>query len=146
METLKTKTMVKNMYGHTERIFEKVTSTVTSILGNSITFTLALVMVLFWWSNKEFYTQSIHQSIGDIIFGVTFLSLFIIQKSFNRFSALMHLKINELITSHEPASNAVIYAEGKTEKEIVELSKEYADLVEAEIIKKEEKDETLICE
>ncbi len=134
--------MVKNMYGHTERIFEKVTSTVTSILGNSITFTLALVMVLFWWSNKEFYTQSIHQSIGDIIFGITFLSLFIIQKSFNRFSALMHLKINELIASHEPASNAVIYAEGKTEKEIVELSKEYADLVEAEIIKKEEKDES----
>jgi low affinity Fe/Cu permease len=127
---------MKNVYGHTERIFEKVTSTVTSILGNSITFTLALIMVLFWWSNKEFYTQSIHQSIGDIIFGTTFLSLFIIQKSFNRFSALMHLKINELITSHEPASNAVIHAEGKTEKEIVELAKEYVDLVDAEIEEK----------
>ncbi len=132
---------MKNIYGHTERIFEKVTSTVTSILGNSITFALALIMVLFWWSNKEFYTQSTHQSIGDIIFGTTFLSLFIIQKSFNRFSALIHLKINELIASHEPASNAVIHAEGKTEKEIVELSKEYADLIETEIIEKKEKDQ-----
>lgn len=124
---------MKNVYAHTERIFEKVTSTVTSILGNSITFTVALVMVLFWWSNKEFYTQSIHQSIGDIIFGTTFLSLFIIQKSFNRFSALMHLKINELIASHETASNAVIHAEGKTEKEIVELSKEFTDLLQTEV-------------
>jgi low affinity Fe/Cu permease len=132
---------MKNMYGHTERIFEKLTGTITSILGNSISFLVALVMVIFWWSNDSFTKEGIHQTIGDIIFGTTFLSLFVIQKSFNRFSALMHLKINELISSHESASNAVIHAEGKTEKEIVELSKEYADLVEAEIIKKEEKDE-----
>jgi low affinity Fe/Cu permease len=128
---------MKNMYGHTERIFEKLTGTITSILGNSITFILALVMVIFWWSNNSFTKEGIHQTIGDIIFGTTFLSLFVIQKSFNRFSALMHLKINELISSHEPASNAVIHAEGKTEKEIVELSKEYIDLVQAEIEEKE---------
>jgi low affinity Fe/Cu permease len=134
--------MMKNMYGHTERIFEKLTATITSILGNSISFLVALVMVIFWWSDNSFSKEGIHQTIGDIIFGTTFLSLFIIQKSFNRFTALMHLKINELISSHEPASNAVIHAEVKTEKEIVELSKEYVDLVEADIIKKEEKDES----
>jgi low affinity Fe/Cu permease len=130
METLKTKTMVKNMYGNTERMFEKLTSSITSILGNSISFIVALVMVIFWWSNNSFSKEGIHQTIGDIIFGTTFLSLFVIQKSFNRFSALMHLKINELIASHEPASNAVIHAEVKTEKEISELAKEYSDLAE----------------
>ena len=68
--------------------------------------------------------------IGDIIFGVTFLSLFIIQKSFNRFSASLHLKLNELISSHDTASNAVLNAEIKTEKEITELTKEYSELAE----------------
>ena len=77
--------------------------------------------------------------IGDLILGVTFLSLFIIQKSFNRFSASLHLKVNELVASHEPASNAVINIEQKTEAEITELSKEYAELVvEVEKIKEAE--------
>jgi low affinity Fe/Cu permease len=77
---------------------------------------------------------NIYRHIGDIILGVAFLSLFIIQKSFNRFSASLHLKVNELVVSHEPASNAVINAEEKTEHEITELSKEYVE--PAEQIKK----------
>ncbi len=120
---------MKSLYNHTERIFEKLTGIITNILGNSITFMLALVMVLFWWSNKEFYTQSIHQSIGDIIFGTTFLSLFVIQKSFNKFSRSIHLKINELIASHDTASNAIIGIETKTELEVIELNKEHAESI-----------------
>jgi low affinity Fe/Cu permease len=89
-------------------------------------------------SNKRFYTQDIHACIGDLILGVAFLSLFIIQKSFNRFSASLHLKVNELVASHEPAKNAVINAEGKTEYEIAELSREYNDLAEQLQEKKEE--------
>jgi low affinity Fe/Cu permease len=118
------------IYRHTEKGFEKLTSVATAILGNSITFIIALCTVIFWLTNKRFYTQNIHYCIGDVILGVTFLSLFIIQKSFNRFSASLHLKVNELVASHEPASNAVISAEEKTEQEIAELSKEYTELAE----------------
>lgn len=121
---------MRNLYKHTERGFEKLTSVATVILGNSITFIIAFGLVIFWLTNKQFYTQDIHSSIGDIILGVTFLSLFIIQKSFNRFSGSLHLKVNELVASHEPASNAVMNAEEKTENEIIELSKEYAELAE----------------
>jgi low affinity Fe/Cu permease len=64
--------------------------------------------------------------------------LFIIQKSFIHFSASLHLKVNELVASHKAASNAVINAEEKTEDEITELSKEYAELVEEIKEKKEE--------
>jgi low affinity Fe/Cu permease len=127
---------MKNIYKHTERGFEKLTSIATAILGNSITFIIALCTVIFWLSNKRFYRQDIHYSIGDVILGVTFLSLFIIQKSFNRFSGSLHLKVNELVASHEPASNVVINVEGRTEHEIAELSKEYAEL--AKRAKKEE--------
>ncbi len=119
-----------------EKSFEKLTSIATAILGNSITFIIALCVVIFWLSNKRFYTQDIHSSIGDVILGIAFLSLFIIQKSFNKFSALLHLKINELVSSHEPASNKVINVEGKTEREINELSKEYTE--QDEKIKEEE--------
>jgi len=86
--------------------------------------------VLFWWINSLFTKNDAHLIIGDIIFGITFLSLFIIQKSFNRFSASLHLKINELISSHEHASNEVINADIKTEREITELSKEYSKMAE----------------
>ena len=128
---------MKNLYGYLEKGFEKLTSVAIAILGNSISFIIALIVVIFWLTNKQFYEQDIHYCIGDIILGVAFLSLFIIQKSFNRFSKSLHLKLNELVASHESANNAVIHAEDKTEHEINILSKEYLELVEQ--VKEEEK-------
>jgi low affinity Fe/Cu permease len=121
---------MRHLYKHTERGFEQLTSLATSILGNSITFIVALLTVLFWLSNERFYTQDIHACIGDVILSVTFLFLFIIQRSFTHFSASLHLKVNELVASHKAARNAVMNAEQKTEDEITELSKEYAELAE----------------
>ncbi|SFA93031.1 Low affinity Fe/Cu permease [Flavobacterium swingsii] len=118
---------MKKAYFNIERQFERLVSIVTEVLGNSITFILALILVLFWWATNLFTSNDLHQDIGDIIFGTTFLSLFIIQKSFNRYSALIHLKMNELISSHEPANNSVMDMGKKTEKEIVELYKEYIE-------------------
>jgi low affinity Fe/Cu permease len=128
--------VIIGIYRHIEKGFEKLASIAIAILGNSITFIIALCLVIYWLCSKQFYTQNIHAIIGDIILGVAFLSLFIIQKSFNRFSASLHLKVNELVASHEPASNSVINAEEKTEHEITELSKEYVELAEG--IKKDE--------
>ena len=121
---------MKKMYQYVERGFEKLASIVIAILGNSITFIVAFCIVIFWVSNKRFATENIHSRIGDAILGITFLSLFIIQKSFNRFSASMYLKVNELVSSHDAASNTVINLEEKTELEIKELSKEYSELAE----------------
>ncbi|MGL3000571.1 low affinity iron permease family protein [Flavobacterium sp. RSSB_23] len=110
-----------------ELLFERLTLVVTKVLGSYFAFVLALTLVLFWWSTNLFTSNNWHQNIGDIIFGFTFLSLFIIQKSFNRYSALIHLKMNELISSHERAKNAVMNTGNKTEKEIRELSEEYIE-------------------
>jgi len=121
---------MRSIYRNMERGFETVATVVTALMSNSITFTIAVCMVLFWYSNDQFYTQDIHSTIGDIIFGVTFLSLFVIQRSFSHFSAALHLKVNELVASHEPARNAVLNAEEKTEEEITNLAKEYVELIE----------------
>ncbi len=128
---------MNRFYSYTEHIFEKLTSLATTLLGNSITFILAFCLVIFWWINNLFNHPDIDTIIGNIIFGITFLSLFIIQKSFNRFSSSLHLKINELVSSNDSANNAVINAEEKTEREISELSKEYTEI--ASLILNEEK-------
>lgn len=118
---------MKNTSLHIDLLFEKLTNVITKILGSYFAFFLALTLVLFWWSNNLFTSNNWHQNIGDIIFGFTFLSLFIIQKSFNRYSALIHLKMNELISSHKTAKNTVMNTDHKTEKEIRELSDEYIE-------------------
>lgn len=134
---------MKKTYITIEKAFEKLTSIATALLGNSITFILAFCLVLFWWINNVFTKSDTHQIIGDIIFGITFLSLFIIQKSFNRFSALLHLKINELVSSHEPANNSVLEASDKTEREIKELTREY---IENEDVQENKTDDIIIDE
>jgi low affinity Fe/Cu permease len=121
---------MKKLYQHTERKVEKIASFAIALLGNSVSFIIAICTVIFWLSNKMFYTQNIHSSIGDAILGFAFLSLFVIQKSFNRFSASLHLKINELVSSHETAKNSVIDVEEKSQEELKELSKKYTELAE----------------
>ncbi len=120
---------MKNTHRHIESVFEKITAFATHLLGSAIPFMLALGVVIYWFCQPDFYTQSKHHIIGDVIIALTFLSLFIIQKEFNRFSGSLHLKVNELIVSHKPANNAVINADLKTEHEIAELSKQYVELL-----------------
>jgi low affinity Fe/Cu permease len=132
---------MKNIYWSIESGFEKLTSIATIVLGSSITFMIGLAFVIvFWLTNAHIYAQDIGEGFRDVIHGVTFLSLFIIQKAFNRFSASLHLKVNELVASHESASNAVINTEEKTEHEITELVKEYNELAEQAKEKLEEID------
>ena len=119
---------MKRLYKYSENGFERLATVAISVLGNSVTFIIAFCLVLFWLVNKQFYLQDMHSIIGDLILGFAFLSLFIIQKSFNRFSASLHLKVNELLASHLEAKNSVINSEGKTEQEIIELAKEYTEL------------------
>jgi low affinity Fe/Cu permease len=120
---------MQKVYRDLEIRFERLTSIVTSILGNSVTFIIALVIVAFWLTQKEFYTQDLHHCISDVILGITFLSFFMIQKSFNRFAGSLHLKLNELVSAHDKANNAIINVENKTEEEIKEIAKEYSELV-----------------
>ena len=115
--------IMKNLYKYSETLFEKLTAIATAILGSSFTFILALGMVIFFLTNRAFHKPEIQEFIRDVIHSLTFLSLFVIQKEFNRFSAALHVKVNELITSHKPANNAVRDVEHKTEHEIIEMSK-----------------------
>lgn len=121
---------MKSLYKIIERGFEKFSLAATRVLGNSITFIIALGLVIRYFTDEKVYTQPRHKTIMDIIFSVTFLSIFIIQKSVNRFSAALHLKMNELVASHDNASNRIINIEEKSEEEIRALAKHYTTIAE----------------
>jgi len=112
--------------------FEKLTSVVTRVLGSSITFIIALCVVAYWVTADEFLNQSAHEIIRDSLLATTFLSFFIVQKSVNRYSAALHLKVNELVASHDKASNKVVNIEEKSEEEIRSMAKKYEDIKEGD--------------
>ncbi|HEV8081507.1 MAG TPA: low affinity iron permease family protein [Chitinophagaceae bacterium] len=118
------------IYKTLETTFEKFSVVATRILGNSITFILALILVIAYFTDEKVYTRPRYLIIMDVIFTVTFLNIFIIQKSVNRFSAALHLKMNELVASHDNASNRIINIEEKSEEEIRDLAKHYSTMAE----------------
>jgi low affinity Fe/Cu permease len=117
--------MIKSIHTSIEKNFERFSEAVIRIIGSSITFIIAVCIVGYWLTQKEFWNQVEHDMVRDVLLAVTFLSFFIVQKSVNRYSAAMHLKLNELIASHDKASNKVVNIEGKSEAEIRTLSKGY---------------------
>src|SRR5690348_3452841 len=99
--------MKSSLHAAFEAGFDRLAATAIRILGSSITFLIAAAVVAYWICSPEFYKQDLHNIIRDGLLATTFLSFFIVQKSVNRYSAAMHLKLNELIASHENASNKI---------------------------------------
>src|SRR5215212_9463471 len=116
---------MRSLYKAIERLFEKFSNIAIKVLGNSITFIIAVILVIIYLASQKVYRQNFHDMIYDIILCVTFLGFFIIQKSFNKYSTALHLKINELVAAHDMASNRMVDIENKTEEELKELGKHY---------------------
>jgi len=119
---------MSSFYRNLEKKFEKFAEGALRVYGNSITFIVAIVLVMIFLASQKFYKQDFHDCIRDIILCITFLSFFIIQKAFNKYSTVIHLKMNELVASHDNASNRMVNIEEKTELELKELARYYSDL------------------
>ncbi|MFI5128988.1 MAG: low affinity iron permease family protein [Chitinophagales bacterium] len=114
---------MKLSFDRIEAMFDRLVNFALKVYGNALTFIFAVIGVIFFLSNQVFYKQNLHDIIRDVIMCVTFLSFFIIQKAFNKYTAAVHLKMNELVSAHDKASNEVINIEHKTEAEVKELAK-----------------------
>jgi len=121
---------MKTIYKKTENVFEKFSEAALKVFGSSITFILAVIIVIVYFFSTPFATQSFHNSIYDIILCFTFLGFFIIQKTFNKYNTALNLKINELVSAHDKASNRLVNIEKKTEAELEELNKHYSEIAE----------------
>lgn len=124
--------IVSKVYSIFENIFEKITLVFMKMMGNSIVFLLALGLVVFWVTGHEFSSQTLHGKLENIIVSLTFLTLFMIQKEFKKFKTSLHIKLNELIATNKIAQNKLMVVEEKTESEMEEITKIYADSAAAD--------------
>ena len=117
--------------------FERFSSRTTALAGSSYAFSTAFIIVLLWAATGPLfgYSEKWQLIINTGTTIITFLMVFLIQKSQNKDSKAIQLKLNELIAADERASNRMVDIEDITEEELDKLHKFYeklSDLAEKE--------------
>jgi low affinity Fe/Cu permease len=111
-------------------IFETFAGKVTKATGSTPAFLAAFGVVVVWAICGPFFdyseTWQLIINTGTTI--ITFLMVFLIQKAQNKDSLAIQLKLNELVASHEFASNRLVDIEDITEDEMEILHKYYVKL------------------
>ena len=105
---------------------------VTVWTGSSQAFAGAVGVVIIWALLGPIFhfsdTWQLVINTGTTI--VTFLMVFLIQRSQNKDSLAIHLKLNEIVASLQGASNRLINVEDLTEHEVATLHRHYQTLAE----------------
>jgi low affinity Fe/Cu permease len=100
--------------------FEEFSTAITRWTGSSTAFGIACAIVLTWLlSGPVFHFSDTWQLVintGTTI--VTFLMVFLIQRSQNKESLALQLKLNEIVAAVEGASNRLIDVEDLSEEEL----------------------------
>ncbi|MGI9652613.1 low affinity iron permease family protein [Chryseobacterium sp. RLHN22] len=113
-------------------IFERFANWATKFTGSSYAFLAAVAIVVIWAvSGPVFHYSETWQLVintGTTI--ITFLMVFLIQKSQNKDSKAIQIKLNELIAANEKASNRIVDIEDLTEKELDQLHCYYEKLAD----------------
>lgn len=121
-----------------KNFFERFALKVTRATGSTGAFLTAFALVLVWLISGPFFhyseTWQLVINTGTTI--ITFLMVFLIQKAQNKDSLAIQLKLNELVASHELASNRLVSVEDLTEEELKVIQKYYNKL--SEFSKKQE--------
>jgi len=119
--------------------FENFANKITHAAGSSTAFITAGAVVVIWaLSGPVFeYSETWQLMINTGTTIVTFLMVFIIQKSQNKDSKAIQLKLNELIAANRHTSNRMVDIEDLTEEELDDLRKFYGRL---SLIAEKEKD------
>ena len=104
---------------------------VTGWTGGSWAFGVALATIVVWGVTGPVFgfsdTWQLVINTGTTV--VTFLMVFLIQRSQNKDSRAVHLKLNEIVAALGGASNRLINVEDLTETEIRLLHEHYGRLV-----------------
>jgi low affinity Fe/Cu permease len=112
-------------------MLERFSLKATKATGTSEAFVIALVVLIVWGISGPLFnfsdTWQLVINTGTTI--VTFLMVFLIQRTQNKDAQAIHLKLNELVAAVEGASNRLIDVEDLTEDEIALLHKHYQKLV-----------------
>ena len=112
--------------------FEKFATLITHKTGSTGAFITACSIVILWAVTGPLFkfsdTWQLVINTGTTI--VTFLMVFLIQKTQNKDSIAIQLKLNELIACNDKASNRLVNVEDLSETELVALTKYFSKLSE----------------
>jgi low affinity Fe/Cu permease len=112
--------------------FENFASKASKAVGSSYAFVSALSIVILWAVSGPLFgfseTWQLVINTGTTI--ITFLMVFLIQKSQNKDSLAIQLKLNELVASSDQSSNRLVDIESMTEEEMIIVQKYYHKLSE----------------
>lgn len=113
-------------------VFERFSNWATKFTGSSYAFLGAVAIVVIWAvSGPVFnYSETWQLVINTGTTIITFLMVFLIQKSQNKDSKAIQIKLNELIAANEKASNRIVDIEDLTEKELDQLHCYYEKLAD----------------
>jgi low affinity Fe/Cu permease len=113
------------------RALERFSHQATVWAGSSWAFIIALSVIVIWAVTGPIFgfsdTWQLVINTGTTI--VTFLMVFLIQRTQNKDALALHIKLNEIVAALEGASNRLIDVEDLTEEEIETLHKHYQKLV-----------------
>ena len=113
------------------RALEWFSHRATAWAGSSWAFIIALGVIVVWAVTGPLFgfsdTWQLVINTGTTV--VTFLMVFLIQRSQNKDALAIHLKLNEIVAALEGASNRLIDVEDLTEEEIRTLHAHYQKLV-----------------
>ncbi len=110
--------------------FDRFAAKVTFAVGSSAAFAVSFCIIISWLLSGPIFNfsdkwQLVINSFTTI---VTFLMVFLIQRSQNKESLAVQLKLNELVASSKEASNRLIDVEDLTQDELEHLHKFYIKL------------------
>src|SRR5687767_1492143 len=111
--------------------FRKFAHKIADAIGTPVAFGAAALIIVVWAVTGPLFnfsdTWQLVINTGTTI--VTFLMVFLIQRTQNKDALAIHLKLNEIVAALEGASNRLIDVEDLTEEEIETLHKHYRRLV-----------------
>ncbi len=98
--------------------------------GSSSAFIIVLALTLAWAITGPFYGFSMTWQLvmNTVSSATTLVMVFLLQRSQNKDSIAMQLKLSEIIAALRGANNRLISIEDLSEAEIFELRKKYQDL------------------
>lgn len=110
--------------------FERFANKVTIATGSTPAILIAFAVVVIWAATGPVfhYSQTWQLVINTGTTIITFLMVFLIQKSQNKESMAVQLKLNEIVAASELASNRMIDVEDLTEDELKTIRNYYAKL------------------
>jgi low affinity Fe/Cu permease len=123
--------MARKKRNKLSEVLEQFSLKATRATGTSMAFIFALSVIIVWGLTGPFFhfsdTWQLVINTGTTI--VTFLMVFLIQRTQNKDALAIHLKLNEIVAALEGASNRLIDVEDLTEEEIETLHAHYQSLV-----------------